>query len=235
VAAPNSEFDNENEGMLAMHFRQAKQLLPLLFSGIAVFVSLSTLYLTQLRPGTVNISAGEAMQVWHNTDEEIFITMSVVFRNTGSQPLTINSLAMIIKDPNSDDALFLKYWGVKRFDQSKPGVNLVYESRRFTPLTIPPREEVAKFIDFYGGPPGRAWIPRPARYDIYILGWTNGQVKPSLRAKVLWSFSDEDVTGIKENIANRSGDIVQGRLIFKQSYGGEPRNLSLLEFKNLTE
>lgn len=231
----DTHLDNKTADKGVKLFKYAKEVLPLLFSGIAVVVSLSTLYLTQLRPARISIAPGETMQIWHNNAGELNVDMSVVFHNTGSQPLTINSLAMILKDPNTDDALFMKYYGIKRLDQSKPGISLTYESYRFTPLTIAPREVVTKFVDFYAGHPGKGWIPKSTRYDIYILGWSSGQEKPDLRAKVQWSFNDEDVQAIKTNLASTNLATAPGRFVFKQSYGGESRNLSLLEFKNLTE
>ena len=216
-------------------FEQTLKILPLLFSGAAVIVSLSTLYLTQLRPARISIKPGEAIQIWHNNLGELNVDMSIAFHNTGNQPLTINSLAMILKDPNTDNALFMKFYGVKKTDPSKSGINLTYESYRFAPLTIPAREEVTKFINFYAGPPGKGWIPKSTRYDIYILGWSSGQEDPDLRAKVQWSFSEADIQAIRANIANTTLANAPGQFIFKQSYGGESRNLSMLEFKNLTE
>lgn len=225
----------ETDGKPGWLRKNVTQIFPLLFSGVAVLVSLSTLYLTQLRPGAILISAGEAMQIWHNSNRELNVSLSVLFRNTGSQPLTINSLAMILKDPNSDDAFFMKIWCVQKLDQSKPGISLICESHRFTPITIPPREEVAKFVDFYAGPPGKNLIPKSTRYDIYILGWTRGQAKPDLKTKVQWSFDDEDIQAIKSNLDIRNRMIASGRFVYRHSHGGESRTLSLLEFKDLTE
>jgi hypothetical protein len=175
------------------------------------------------------------MQVWHNSNDELNVSLSILFRNTGSQPLTINSLAMILRDPNSDEAIFMKYYCVQKDDMSQPGINLVCESHRFTPITIPPREEVAKFVDFYAGSPGRGFIPKPTRYDIYILVWTSGQAKPDFKTKVQWSFNDDDIKGIQSNLDIGTSTSNPGQFVYKHSQGGESRILSLLEFKNLTE
>jgi hypothetical protein len=209
-----------------------KQVVPVLLSIVAIIVSLFSLYVTTLRPAEITLSIGEAMQVWHNENHELNIDLPIIFQNKGSQSGVVRSLGIIIKDPNSEESIFIKWVGFKKFEDVIGGTSSwVYEALR-TPISIAPGGEVSKMVNFYSGRAGEGWLPKPITYDLYLLGWESGGETPRIRQQFDWTFKPEDVAEIKRKYDEGQR---QGQWILHSSYASESRKLTTLEFNQLTK
>lgn len=208
-----------------------KKLIPTIISIVAIIISISSIYLTSLKPPTITLSVGESMQVWHNANKEVNIDLPIIFHNSGSQSGVIRSLGIIFKDPNSEESMFIKWLGFKKYEDKVEGRSAwIYESTR-TPLAVPPAGEVSKMVNFYSEKAGVGWIPKPITYDIYLLAWDTGSETPTIRQKISWTYREADVSEIKRRLEEGQ---FNGTWILHSSYAAESRKLTTLEFNRLT-
>jgi hypothetical protein len=64
--------------------RALKIVAPIAISAIALILSVVS-YLSSIRPANITLAAGEWMQVYHQTDQALYINLPVVFQNTGAR------------------------------------------------------------------------------------------------------------------------------------------------------
>lgn len=203
------------------------QLIPTLISLIAVIISIITLYITSLNPPKISLSVGESMQIWHNTDEShaLNIDLPIVFYNAGAKSGVVSSLALIIKDPNSEESILIKWIGTKNFEDSK----LIFESQRL-PIAVPANGEIAHIVSFAGKHQNLNWIPKPITYNLYLLGWTKDSENPAINYKFAWTFSDNDVLDIKKWYDEAKS---RGQWFYSSGYALDSRKLNTFELNNL--
>lgn len=84
-----------------------KTATPIVISAIALIISLVT-YLSSITPANITLSIGEWMEVFHDKDQALYIHLPLVFQNTGARAGVIRSLGLVIKDPETKEAIFVK-------------------------------------------------------------------------------------------------------------------------------
>lgn len=206
--------------------------IPIIASILAVIISVFSLYTTTMQPAEITLSVGESMQIWHNNADELQVDIPVIFTNSGAKSGVIRSLGIIIKDPQSEDAIFIKWYGFKTYKDSINGKSSwIYESLR-TPLSVSARSEASKMIAFSSNEAGKNWKPKAITYDIYLLSWNSSNEKPDTKLKINWNFNQDQLSQIQKRLDDGKS---KGTWILNSRYASDSRNLSMIEFKELTK
>lgn len=203
-----------------------KKYIPVAISAIAVTISFVALYATSIKPANITLSFGEWMEFSHSAYPALYIHLPVVLQNTGARAGVIRSLGVIFKDPGTEEAIFLKWLGFIKLDDRNQEI---YESHG-TPVSVPPRSDVTKMAKFYGGGSVAGWIPKPIKYDLYLLAWTSESQTPSIKLISNWTFNEKDVSEIKRKYEERKND---STWIFRSAFAPDSKKLSRSEFNEL--
>jgi hypothetical protein len=208
-----------------------KNAIPIVISAIAVIISIVT-YLSTIKPANITLSVGESMMVFHDKDQALYIDLPIVFQNTGAQAGVVRSIGLIIVDPGTKEAIFIKWFGFVKPEQ-RPEGTWIWESNA-TPLSIPAASQLAKMAEFYGAGKIAGWLPKPIEYELYLLAWTSESKTPAIKYPVKWIFSEKNVSEVKLNLeAVTNGGVDNGTWVNGPRYARESNRLSQSEFDEL--
>jgi hypothetical protein len=200
-----------------------KKYISVAVSGIAVTISVATLYITSLRPANITSSLGERMEFQH-TDDGLFIRLPIVLRNTGAKVGVISSLGVILKDRNTENAIFLKWTAFLKLNELD-AQNYIWESFS-TPFPVPAGGEVTKMVEFYGGGDFLGWVLEPTIYDVYLLAWTSEGKILSNKRPSSWTVNKSDVSEFKQKYY---------KWIIRSAFGPDSKKLSPSDFNELVK
>jgi hypothetical protein len=205
-----------------------RKATPTLISLVALLVSVVSFYVSSLKPAHVSMSVGDSMQIWHDLDQRLEIDLPIVFRNSGSEAGVLRSLAIILRDPRSEESLFISWYGTK----STSGATWVYDTV-LTPITVPAGGELSKMVNFSGAQSNVDWLPKPTTYDLYVLAWSGARETASEILESTWTFKQSDIASIKQY---REQGKKTGIWIYKDSrFAADARMLTKGEFNQLTK
>jgi hypothetical protein len=205
-----------------------KKNIPVAISAIALIISVVTLYTTSIKPANITFALGDWMEISHSNYSALYINLPIALRNTGAQAGLIRSLGVILKDPETEEAIFLKWLGFTKLEQSQG--YWMWESRG-TPVSVPAHSDITKMAKFYGGGSVAGWIPKARKYNLYLLAWTSESQMPSVKLKSTWIFNESDVSEIKRKYEEKEYD--SPTWIFSSVFGPDTKKLSILEFNEL--
>jgi hypothetical protein len=123
--------------------------------------------------------------------------LPIIFQNTSAKAGDVRSLALILRDPGTTEAIFVKWLDFLKPDEETGG-NWIPESS-LTPLSVPAASDVSKMAEFYGAGSLAGWLPKPITYELYLLAWTTDSRTPSHKLMVNWTFNQEDVSAMELN------------------------------------
>lgn len=210
-----------------MTIERIKSWTPVIISITAVVVSFITLYLSSLRPAILELIAGETMQVYHQSDGELRIDIPVVFSNKGTRSGVIMSVGLILRNPETQEAILLKWDGHKVFEKG------IWVFRAFdSPIAISGDSQIVQMVNFKGGAASKGWVPMPVKYDLFLIGWTKADQNPDIRYGFQFTLHQKNTEIIKQNYIerNRNGEWITGT-----RFGSAARPLSLSEFHQMTK
>jgi len=121
-----------------------KKATPIVISAIAVIISLVT-FASSIKPAHISVFVGESMEVFHGQDQALYIHLPIIFQNTGARAGVVRSIGLILRDPGTKEAIFIKWMGCKIPTEQ----TWIWESNA-TPLSIPAATTVTKMAEFYG-------------------------------------------------------------------------------------
>jgi hypothetical protein len=207
--------------------RALEKATPIVISAIALVLSIVT-YANSIRPASITLSVGEWMEVFHDKDQALNIHVPIIFQNTGARAGVVRSLGLILRDPGTEEAIFIKWMGFL----VPTGETWIWESNG-TPLSVPAASDLTKMAQFYGAGSVAGWLPKPITYKLYLLAWTSDSKTPSTTLVVDWIFTEEDVSAIKLNYEKgKSGDI-SSKWVIRSGYAPDAKKLSASEFNEL--
>jgi hypothetical protein len=205
-----------------------KTVAPIVISAIAVTISLVTYWMSR-RPANIEVSIGERIEIFHDKDQALNVHLPIIVENTGAQVGVIRSLGLILRDPQTKEAVFLKWMGLLRPTEE----TWTWESNA-TPLSIPAHSDATKMAHFYGAGSVAGWLPKPIDYELYLLAWTSDSQLPSKQCLVNWVFNEKDVSTMKLNLEMvRTGGAALSTWVIRPGYGPDSKRLSASEFDEL--
>lgn len=212
-------------------------IIPVIISAVAIGISAWSLYLTSLKPANITVSVGEKFTLTHENEGLIF-ELPVVLHNAGTKPGVILAMGVILKDQNSEDAIYLKWQAFSQliYDKEKKTFYNIDESN-YTAATIPGNGDVAKMATFSGGESVATWIPRQSTYVLYLLAWTSETKHPSIRCKSTWTFDENTVLQIKNAVLQIRRNIIKKsqETIIRAKYGPNSKRLPTSQFNELVK
>jgi hypothetical protein len=205
-----------------------KAAIPIVISAIAVTLSIVT-YMNSVKAAKISLWAAEQMQIYHDKDQAIYFHVPIVFQNSGAQAGVVRSLGLILRDPGTKEAIFIKWTGFLKPE----GGTWAWDSNA-TPLSVPAHSEVPQMTQFYGAGGLTGWLPKPIEYDMYLLAWTSDSQTPSVRYVAKWMFSEKDVSAIKLNLEKTLvGCEICSLWVSRSGYAPDSKRLSASEFNEL--
>jgi hypothetical protein len=209
-----------------------KKALPLVISTIAIILSIVT-YVSSIKPAKITLSVGEWMEFFHDKHQALYINLPIIFQNSGARAGVVRSLGLILRDPVTKEAIFIKWMGFVK-PEGRPGGTWIWESNA-TPLPVPAASEVTKMAEFYGAEDVAGWLPKPTKYELYLLAWTSESQKPSKKLLVDWIFNEKDVSAMKLNLEKGKKGSISSRWIIRSGYAPDSKRLSASEFNELVK
>jgi|GEM_PF-968259 hypothetical protein len=209
-----------------------KTAIPIVISAIAIILSIVT-YVSSIKPANITLLVGEWMEVFHDKDQALYIHLPIVFENTGARAGVVRSLGLILRDPGTKEAIFIKWMGFRK-PEERPGGTWIWESNA-TPLSVPAASEVTKMAEFYGAGSVAGWLPKPITYELYLLAWTSDSQTPSKKPVVKWIFNEKDVSAIKLNFEKAKTGDIKSTWIIRSGYAPDSKRLSASEFNELVK
>jgi hypothetical protein len=204
--------------------------MPIAILAIALVLSIVQ-HVNTKKPAKITLSVGEWMKVFHGKDLTTYIHLPIVFQNTRARSGVVRSLGLILRDPKTKEAIFIKWMGFLKPDE-RSGGKLIWESDA-TPFSVAGASDVIKVAEFYGAESVAGWLPKPITYELYLLAWTSVSKKPSKKLKVNWTFNEKDVSAMKKNLKKAKTRHSSRRWIIRSSYAPVSKKLSASEFNNL--
>ena len=203
----------------------------IVISTVALIISIVT-WLNSIKPANITLSVGDQMEIYHDNCQALYIHLPVVFQNTGAQAGVVRSLGLILRDPETKEAILIKWMGFLK-PEERSGGNWIWESNA-TPLTISGASEVSKMAEFYGAGNVAGWLPKPIEYEFYLLAWTSESQTPSRRFVFKWRFDEETVSAVRLNLErNRSSAVTNSKWISLSGYAPNAMMLSERLFNEL--
>jgi hypothetical protein len=207
-----------------------KHTIPIVISAIAVTISIVT-YFRSVKPANITLAVGDSMGVWHDK-YGLNIYLPIIFQNTGAQAGVVRSIGLIIVDPGTKEAIFIKWVGFVK-PEERPGGTWIWDSNA-TPLAIPAASEVTKMAQFYAAGSLAEWLPKPIEYKLYLLAWTSESKPATIKYPVKWIFNESDVSAVKLNLETvRKGGEDSGTWVIGPRYAPDSKRLSQSEFDEL--
>jgi len=207
-----------------------KTATPIVVSAIAMILSIVT-YVSSIKPASITLSMGEWMEIFHDKDQALYIHLPIVLRNAGARAGVVRSLGLILRDPETNEAIFIKWMGFLK-PEERSGGTWIWESNA-TPLTVPAASDVTKMAEFYGAGSVAGWLPKPITYELYLLAWTSDSQAPSKKLITNWKFSEGDVSAVKLDFEKAKTGDISSRWIIRSGYAPDSKRLSASEFNEL--
>jgi hypothetical protein len=168
---------------------------------IALSLSVTTLYFSQLRVARLQIAAGEYLHAGHFTQGNFNVSLAVTLVNHGAQTAIVQRVALVIRRPQNGESYLLE----PIFFQSVDGAgNFVHESPA-APFGVSSKQSLTKQVLF------RSSYPRPTEfqmiepgvYEFTLLGWVGDKRNPVLSTSFSALFSEENVAELRTNLAQQ--------------------------------
>jgi hypothetical protein len=212
-----------------MDIKRIKSWIPIIISITAVIVSLIALYLSSLSPASLEILAGETIQIYHDHEEEneLLIDIPIVFSNRGAQSGIVISMGLVIRNPTNGESILLKGDRLKEYEKG------IWEYQTlYSPIAIPGDSQIVQVVNFNGESTSNRWIPMPITYDFYLIGWTRAADRPDIHYGFQFTFNEENIKKINLNLDASKRD---GEWIRRARFGSDARLLSPIEFNQLVK
>jgi len=180
----------------------------ILFSTLALIVSVLTLYLTFLSPAHLSIMAGDLVYLSHFSDKGNFsIITPVSLTNAGSKFITVERFALLIQKPNSKEGYLLEPFSFQKLDDKG---NFVADSMS-APVSIVGRSVITKGILFRSSVerPREFQITEPGTYELTLLAWVGDSTEPRATDSFTLVLSKEDVRNLNDYLQQHKGTTVR--------------------------
>ncbi len=174
----------------------------IVISVISLGVSFVTLYFSHLRRGKNHIVTGEHINISHDLDGRVGITLPVSFANDGARLTTVQRVGLLVQLESDEEGYLLEPVFYQRINE----VGDFVQDSQPVPIRIPARQSITKQI-FFGSSqhhPGEFQILKPGKYHLRILGWESDADKPRLVDKFAIIVSDQDAASLNERFDQRT-------------------------------
>ena len=206
-------------------------ILPMVISVLALLISFTGLYYSQVRHAKLRLIAGEYLNVNHFTEGNVGVSLPVCIINEGTRPGTIRRVGLLIKKGESGEGNLLEPLYFQRIDERG---NFLHESVP-APLTVAASQSSVKQILFRSDfdHPGDFQFVNPGMYNFLLLGWTEDSFEPTVKYPFQIELSEHAANDLKQRLATKdSGTWRIPQYIWKK-WGAH--HLTELEVKALHE
>jgi len=146
---------------------------------IPTLISIFALYRTYLKPAKIKIFTSERIAFWHDENGWLLIDVPIIFCNDETKSGIIHTMALILKDMQSDEDVFLLRWNnFLKYNTEKNSWDM--EGFPF-PIAVDKNSSVFKFVSFYAGECSKNWILKPGKYKLVIMAWSKPSLMPNLK------------------------------------------------------
>ncbi len=185
---------------------EPKDIITFCIASVALLVSLTTLYLTQLKAARVQIMVGENLNIGHFSEGNLHISLPVAFVNDGARTAIVKRVALLIQTPNSNEGYLLEPTFFQRNDEKG---NFLHDSPA-APIGIGSKQSLTKQILF------RASYERPTEfqlidsgtYNFTLLGWVKGAIHPDISDSFSVIISKEIAANLRTHLESKSGTTI---------------------------
>lgn len=180
---------------------ELKDFITIGIACVALFLSVTTLYFSQLRVARLQIVAGEYLYAGHFTKGNFNISLAVTLVNHGAQTAIVHRVALVIQKPEIGEPYLLEPIYFQGIDGDG---NFVHESPA-APFGVSSKQSLTKQVLF------RSSYPRPTEfqmiepgvYKFTLLGWVDDTKRPALSTSFSALFSEEDVAELRTNLTQQ--------------------------------
>jgi hypothetical protein len=164
-----------------------KDLITIGFTGLGLFISLTTLYLTQFRPAKITASLGPNIHIYYHPPDGVGIYLPVVFHNRSPTKAIIYKVFLEITD-TAGQHFALKWLTSNIIDKE----NNYIEKGPSAPFKIDGFEAVSdalQFMWFNSNPVQLNFLE--GNYCIKLHIWLSGKLRPSVTVTEHFNVSHE--------------------------------------------
>jgi hypothetical protein len=186
---------------------EAKIVIPVLVSALALGVAFVTLYFSQLRAAAITITAGEHVNIWYFTEGNCAATLPINVANNGARTAVVRRLALLIQEGGSTEGYLFEPVFYDRIDEDG---NFQHESQPH-PIAVPGRSTETKQILF------RSSLERPEEfrfrkagsYRLTVVAWLKNSVKPQAADTFSLLITDTDLETLEKYRAENQATSVR--------------------------
>jgi hypothetical protein len=182
---------------------EKKDLIIFAMSFVSLFVSLSTLYLTQLSDARIQMMAGEHLNIGHYSEGNLNISLPVTLVNHGARTAIVRRVALLIQEPGNSEGYLMEPLYFQKLDD-KGG--FLHDSMP-APIGIPSKQNVTKQVLFGSSVehPDEFQITGSGTLNLTLLGWRKNAVNPDMKDAFSIVVSNEDAAQLESSLKNKSG------------------------------
>lgn len=186
---------------------EAKVLIPVVVSVVALIVSGAALYYSQLQGAVVSIVVGEHVNIHHFEEGNSSVSLPISFGNNGATIATVHRVALLVRRPGSNEGYLLEPLNYQKMDENGD----FQHDTQAMPIALPGRSATAKQVRFRSSleRPTEFQFIKPGTYDMTVLAWLENSVEPQRKSTFSLVISDEDATTLAERLKKKSPTTVR--------------------------
>lgn len=170
---------------------------------VAIVISGFSIYVSHFKSSDIKISTGTSFMAYHD-GEDLQLSVPLVLQNSGNAGV-VRSLAILIQDPENDEAYLFEGIGQRIFSDNvkEPGLWINSDSLK-TPISVPKYSEVSMMYRFGGHTKEgnlKGWIPSNKKYNVHLLAWDSNNKRHQVPME--WNFTLDNINEMKSNLQHK--------------------------------